>query len=232
MKKFKWIYATQPQSAYRRGMVSGDVPGWAIRYACEKTPDTLHFYFNGCGGNITMGKYNPSADAAAIVALGTRLGNYLLKNLDRLEDRASGPIRLFRVEIDVPLDPQRANPEHQTWGNRAYFEKTFDHWKRSSITRFNAGEVNILSFGLSELCIEYQLYAQELVPENFLATAAYGNGIYWYMPVAKAFEEGGYESNVEACLVTPEIEPVLKAGIREALAELIAHPGWTGAPQK
>ena len=226
------FYATHPQSAYRRGMVSGDVPGWAIRYACEKTPDTLHFYFNGCGGNITMGKYNPSADAAAIVALGTRLGNYLLKNLDRLEDRASGPIRLFRVEIDVPLDPQRANPEHQTWGNRAYFEKTFDHWKRSSITRFNAGEVNILSFGLSELCIEYQLYAQELVPENFLATAAYGNGIYWYMPVAKAFEEGGYESNVEACLVTPEIEPVLKAGIREALAELIAHPGWTGAPQK
>ena len=155
-----------------------------------------------------------------------------MKNLDRLEDRAVGPIRLFRVEINVPLDPARANPEHQSWGMRAYFEKTFDHWKRSSITRFNAGEVNILSFGLSEICVEYQLYAQALVPENFLAVAAYGNGIYWYMPPAKAFDEKGYESCVAACLVTPEIEPVLKAGIREALAELIAHPGWTGAPQK
>ncbi|MBQ3333237.1 MAG: hypothetical protein IJG83_07425 [Thermoguttaceae bacterium] len=226
------FYATHPQSAYLRGMVSGDVPGWAVRYACQKTPDTLHFYFTGCAGNVTVGKYNPSAGAAAIVTLGTRLGEYLVRNLDRLEDRAVGPIRLFCVEINVPLDPARANPEHLAWGMRAYFEKTFDHWKRSSITRFNAGEVNILSFGLSEICVEYQLYAQALVPENFLATAAYGNGIYWYMPLAKAFDEKGYESCVAACLVTPEIEPVLKAGIREALAELIAHPGWTGAPKK
>ena len=51
-------------------------------------------------------------------------------------------------------------------------------------------------------------------------------------PPAKAFDEGGCESGVSACLVTPEIEPVLKAGIREAPAELIAHPGLAGAPQK
>ena len=226
------FYATHPQSAYRRSMVSGDVPGWAVRYACEKTPDTLHFYFTGCAGNITMGKYNPSADAAAIVALGTRLGEYLLKNLDRLEDRASGPIRLYRAEVTIPFDPERVNPRHSTWGIHAYLEKTLDHWKRSSITRFNAGEVNILSIDLGELCIEYQLYAQELVPENFLATAAYSNGLYEYMPVAKVFDEGGYESSPGACLVTPEIEPVLKEGIREVLADLIAHPGWEGAPRK
>lgn len=226
------FYATHPQSAYRRGMVSGDVPGWAVRYACEKTPDTLHFYFNGCGANVTFGKYNPSADANAIAVLGTRLGEYLVKNLDRLETRAGGPIRLYRTEVTLPIDPERVNPDHDTWGARAYFEKTIDHWRTAPITRFNAGEVNILSFGLSELCVEYQLYAQELVPENFLAAAGYGNGIYDYMPLAKAFDEGGYESEPRSCLVTPEIEPVLKAGIREVLAELIAHPGWTGAVQE
>ena len=226
------FYATHPQSAYGRDMVSGDVPGWAVRYACEKTPGTLHFYFTGCAGNVTMGKYNPSADAAAIAALGTRLGEYLVRNLSRLEERAGGPIRLYRAEVTVPFDPARANPEHQAWGMRAYFEKTFERWKRSSITRFNAGGVNILSFGLSELCVEYQLYAQELVPENFLAAAAYSNGLYKCMPTAKAFDEGGYESGADACLVTPEIEPVLKAAIREVLADLIAHPGWVGAPRK
>ena len=226
------FYATHPQSAYRRSMVSGDVPGWAVRYACEKTPDTLHFYFNGCGANISLGKYNPSADGEAIAVLGTRLGEYLVKNLSLLEDRASGPIRLYRAVVSIPYDPERVNPEHKTWGTRAYFEKTIDHWRTAPITRFNAGEVNILSFGLSELGIEYQLYAQELVPENFLAVAGYGNGIYRYMPVAKAFEEGGYECSLYAGMVTPEIEPALKAGIREVLAELIAHPGWVGAPQK
>ncbi|MBQ2683851.1 MAG: hypothetical protein IJG02_08245 [Thermoguttaceae bacterium] len=226
------FYASHPQAAYRRSMVSGDVPGWAVRYAREKTPDTEHFYFNGCGGNVTFGKYNPSADAEAIAALGTRLGEYLVKNLSRLEDRAGGPIRLYRVEITLPFDPERANPNHVTWGMRAYFEKTMEHWRKAPITRFNAGEVNILSFGLSEPCVEYQLYAQELVPENFLATAANANGIYDYMPLAKAFDEGGYESEPTSCLVTPEIEPVLKNGIREVLADLIAHPGWEGAPQK
>ncbi|MBR2585351.1 MAG: hypothetical protein IKE64_07980, partial [Thermoguttaceae bacterium] len=142
------------------------------------------------------------------------------------------PIRLFRAEVTIPFDPERVNPRHSTWGIHAYLEKTLDHWKRSSITRFNVGEVNILSIDLGELCIEYQLYAQELVPENFLATAAYSNGLYEYMPMAKVFDEGGYESSPGACLVTPEIEPVLKAGIREVLADLIAHPGWEGAPQK
>ena len=226
------FYASHPQSAYLRKMVSGDVPGWAIRYACEKTPDTLHFYFNGCGGNVTFGKYNPTADAGAIEKLGTRLGEYLVTNLSRLEERKNGPIELHRAGLSVPFNPDAVNPDQATWGDRAFLEKTLSQWRAATITRFSVGEVNILSIGLSEVCVEYQLYAQSLVPENFLATAAYTNGVYKYMPPAKAFDEGGYESSNRACVVTREIEPVLQSAIREALSDLIAHPGWTGAPVK
>lgn len=225
------FYASHPQSAYHRKMVSGDVPGWAVRYACEKTPGTLHFYFNGCGGNVTFGKYNPSADALAIEKLGTRLGDDLVYNLGRLEERGVGPIRLYRSTMRVPFNLDTINPDKAEWGDRAFLERTLDAWRVATLTRFAVGGVNILSIGLSEVCVEYQLYAQSLVPENFLATAAYTNGIYEYMPTAAAFDEGGYEPSPGACIVTPEIEPALKAALREVLAELIENTGWTGAPK-
>ena len=48
----------------------------------------------------------------------------------------------------------------------------------------------------AETFVEYQLDAQKSVPKTFLATAAYGDGGPWYIPLERSFGEGGYEPSV------------------------------------
>jgi hypothetical protein len=68
-----------------------------------------------------------------------------------------------------------------------------------------------------EAFIQYQLYAQGLRPEDFIATAAYGELGTGYICTDKAFSEGGYEPTQS--FVGPPSEARLKAAIHELLAE-------------
>jgi len=65
----------------------------------------------------------------------------------------------------------------------------------------------------AESFVEYQLRAQELATGRFVATAAYGDGGPWYIPVKEAYPQGGYE--VSVAFSEPEIDDDLTAGIRK-----------------
>ena len=56
-------YATHPQSFYGDARISWDVPGIA-RQRLERESKVFQIYFNGCGGNIGMGKYNDGSRTA------------------------------------------------------------------------------------------------------------------------------------------------------------------------
>jgi hypothetical protein len=56
-------YATHPQSFYRDGRITWDVPGIA-RSRLERETGVFQVYFTGCGGNVTMGKYNDGTPEA------------------------------------------------------------------------------------------------------------------------------------------------------------------------
>ena len=56
-------YATHPQSFYGDERISWDVPGIARQRLQDET-GVFQIYFNGCGGNIAMGKYNEGTRAA------------------------------------------------------------------------------------------------------------------------------------------------------------------------
>ena len=71
----------------------------------------------------------------------------------------------------------------------------------------------------AETVVEYQLYAQALIPEQFLAVAAYANGTYHYIPTAKIFDQGGYEPDFGA-ICTREVEPRYQKAIAEVLRPL------------
>ncbi|MDO5552321.1 MAG: hypothetical protein Q4G68_01040 [Planctomycetia bacterium] len=216
------FYATHPMAAYLRMKVGPDVPGWALRKLAMKEPGTLHIYFTGCGGNITFGKYNPGGDIKAIETLGNRLANAIGANMQSLKNNSLGKIVLKTTAINIPFDLTRLkksaeNTERKN-NARIWLLKTLDQWKMVPITSVSIGDnINFLSIGLSEVFVEYQLYAQSLLPGRFLAVASYANGIYEYTPTAKAFQEGGYEPGETACIVTPEIETVLKKGIADVL---------------
>jgi hypothetical protein len=221
------FYATHPMAAYMRKMVSTDVPGRALRHVMENDDSiALHIYFTGCGGDITLGKYNLTGDIHAIEELGKRLGEGMLQNLRQLEEQPLGPLEVKRVAVAVPFNPSLQpasayNGEHAQ--ERRYLLETLDRWRQSSVARMSLGpRTHFLSFALSEVFVDYQLYAQSLIPEHFLATAAYGNGVYWYIPTKAAFEEnGGYETSDRACVVTPEIDGILREALRQCFAEIV-----------
>ena len=66
-----------------------------------------------------------------------------------------------------------------------------------------------------ESMIEFQLYAQRLLPEALVAVAAYGDCGPAYICTEAAFAEGGYEPS--EALLAPETETAMKAAIRELL---------------
>ena len=67
----------------------------------------------------------------------------------------------------------------------------------------------------AETFVEYQLDAQSSVPRTFLATAAYGDGGPWYIPLKRSFGEGGYEPSV--ALVSEDSEPAYRRAIEGLL---------------
>ncbi|MEI6686846.1 MAG: hypothetical protein WCN64_11950, partial [Planctomycetota bacterium] len=58
----------------------------------------------------------------------------------------------------------------------------------------------------AESFLEYQLKAQKLQPDRFVATAAYGDGGPWYIPVKEAYPQGGYEVSVANCADTIDLQ--------------------------
>ena len=68
-----------------------------------------------------------------------------------------------------------------------------------------------------ELFVEYQLAAQKLRPDLFVAMAAYGDYAPGYIGTEVAYSEGGYETGPRASLVAPKVEHVLMDAIKKLL---------------
>src|SRR6185312_8425523 len=57
------FYACHPMSYYGDGRVSADFCGLARQKRQDADPGVFQMYFNGCGGNVTAGKYIDGATA-------------------------------------------------------------------------------------------------------------------------------------------------------------------------
>ena len=68
-----------------------------------------------------------------------------------------------------------------------------------------------------ELFVEYQLAAQRLRPDLFVAMAAYGDYAPGYIGTEVAYSQGGYESGSHASLVAPNVERTLMDVIERLL---------------
>ena len=68
-----------------------------------------------------------------------------------------------------------------------------------------------------ELFVEYQLAAQAMRPELFVAMAAYGDYAAAYIGTEIAYIQGGYETQPTSSNVSPGVEGVLLDGLRRLL---------------
>ncbi len=219
-------YASHPQTFYGDARASYDFVGMA-REAMQKKEGVPQIYFTGCGGDVAAGKYNDGTPEAR---------EQLFKRLLSGMEASIASTRLAKVQRPqwrtAPLVmPPRSDPGHspadlrakvndtkmrsfmRTWYARrlAFSER---HDKPIELSSLQIGSVFIVHLP-GEPMLEYQMYAQRLRPDDFVAVAGYGEGCPSYVCTEKAFAEGGYEPKASA--VAPESERPVKAAIRQLL---------------
>lgn len=227
-------YATHPQSYYRTGLANPDFPGMA-RDAREKATGVPHIHFDGAGGNIGAGKWNDGSPSNRQV-LADRVADGMARAWESTTRTpiaaadlgwASIPVKLpvsprldetsLRKILDDPSKPPRARGDaarELAWLLRCRAGDTID----VTCLRLGKEKARVLHLP-GELFVEYQLAAQKMRPDLFIAMAAYGDYAPGYIGTAIAYPQGGYETGPKASLVAPEVEGVLMDAIRKLLTD-------------
>ena len=222
-------YASHPQSYYGKGHMNPETVGMA-RDRLEKEEAVPQIYFTGCAGNVAGGKYNDGSHASRL-QMAERLHQGMSAAVAATQKAKLTEIQWKRTEVRFALrsEPDFSEPHFRdvlTDPNQPYHQRTkaalgLSWYERLKVrpgvdlTSYRLGPVTLLHLP-GEAFIEYQLYAQSLRPEDFIATAAYGELGTGYICTDKAFVEGGYEPTQS--FVGPPTESLLKAAIRDLLA--------------
>lgn len=221
-------YACHPQSYYRTGGANPDFPGIA-RSMREEVTNTFHVHFNGAGGNIGAGKWNDGSPPYRQI-LADRLAAGMEKAWDSMQRTAASvddlgwtvePVALPLGAHVVPeeLEERLADPDTKdrpevaktlTWARRCQAGDTID------IQCLRLGTARVLHMP-GELCVEYQLAAQKMREDLFVAMAAYGEYAPGYICTAIAYTQGGYEASNRASHVAPDVEDVLTEAMEKLL---------------
>jgi hypothetical protein len=216
-------YATHPMSHYGRGKVSSDFPGLARKRRQQEEPGCTHLYFTGCAGNIAAGKYNDGSPEARL-ELTQRMYDGIVA-----ADKVLRPEKIdaaaWKTEEILPspnpgyvpekLREMVANAKNAA-ANRirpAMVLSWIQRLEQRVPIVLSALEINSISMLHlpAEAFVEYQLRAQRMRPDRFVATAAYGDGGAWYIPVKEAYPQGGYEVSVANCADT--VDAMLTGGV-------------------
>jgi hypothetical protein len=222
------FYACHPMSYYGDGRVSADFCGLARQKMQDDLPDVFQVYLNGCGGNVTAGKYND----------GARENRATLRDRMHAAMTASwrGTTRTAVGGFDWRTEGVKLPPRREASFGEAASRALLNDAAATAARRNNAAyqlawlkridtpiELGCLDFGgrvLSvhlpgECFVEYQLAAQRMRPDATVFVAAYGDDGPGYVPTARAFIEGGYEPTV--ALASGDSEEILLRAVRKLL---------------
>lgn len=238
-------YATHPQSYYGQGNVNPDFPGMA-RNAREKATGVPHVHFCGAGGNVGAGKYNDgSPENRPILAARLEAGMRLAYESETRHSISSDAISWSTVDVLLPVtqrlrleDVERIVRDPDRTLKERIYAATQEIWMRRceakdplTLQCLKIGSARILHMP-GELFVEYQLAAQQMCPDAFVAMAAYGDYAPNYIGTAIAYEQGGYETEVRSTLVAPAVEGVLIEAMQQILK--VERKPWPplGVPQE
>lgn len=221
-----YYYAVHPISyCCQEGRVSSEFVGLARRLKQQHDdPQCAQIYFTGCAGNINTGKYNSSADRENRGALTERVFQAMEKCSARLRPE---PIRAAAWQTHDILPAARRDlsarelAEQIADSGRRVVQRNRPAFALAWLQRLGdklpitLSALHVNSASLLHLpgepFVEYQLRAQALGGERFVAVAGYGDGGPWYIPTAEGYAQGGYEANVAYC--DPAIDPTLTESI-------------------
>ncbi|MDR3638347.1 MAG: hypothetical protein P4L84_31380 [Isosphaeraceae bacterium] len=223
-------YATHPQSYYRTGKATPDFPGLA-RNARQEATGVPHIHFDGAGGNVGAGKYNDGSPAMRSV-LADRVADGMRRALESVRKTpltaqdvgwTTAPVALplaryldesrLQSDLEDKTQPPAKRVEaarRLVWLRRCRAGETID------LSCLRVGPARVVHMP-GELFVEYQLAAQAMRPELFVAMAAYGEYAPAYIGTAIGYQQGGYETEPRSSNVAPEVEGVLLDGMRHLL---------------
>lgn len=224
-------YATHPMSYYGKGSVNWDFIGGARRLMDKAVPGVRFIHFNGAGGNITAGKYNDGNPAnrpvlAQRVFAGMKAAWDSQKTQPITADDLEWRVKPVALPVRHPdgeqhLLAQLTNAKTR-FGLRASAAREIAFIRRMAaggtipLGSLRIGSARILHMP-AELFIEYQLAAQQMRPNDFIAIAAYGDNAPGYIGTEIAYTQGGYEVQERVSRVSPAVEKVLMTAMSELL---------------
>ena len=223
-------YATHPTCNYGYGGLSAEFAGMARQIRERALPGVAQIYFTGASGNIAVGKYNDGTKGTRQV-LARRLATAMKAAWD---DTKRTPVTGDDVEwrvLPVALPPRKSLDEakliarlEDTAAKKR--DRVFAARDLSWLRRVRAGrkiDLTCLRLGPAyvlhmpgELCVEYQLAAQQMRPSDMVCMAAYMDLGPGYICPRIAYSQGGYESGWVS-RVSPDVEDVLMAAMRDLL---------------
>jgi hypothetical protein len=218
-------YASHPQVSFGKGIPTPEFVGLA-RERRQKETGAFQIYFNGAGGNITLGKYNDGTDRAR-----EEFAGRMLDAMRRAwTATARSPLTPADVEwrttdISLPAkygafkDEARAvaadttRPAGERIAAIGKYVRAQALEEGTTLTVLRLGQAYSVHIP-GEAFIQYQLGTQAIRPNDFVAVAAYAEGL-GYIGNEAAYGEGGYEITVSA--TTLAAEKVIMGGVRKLL---------------
>lgn len=223
-------YATHPQSYYGSGGVNWDFVGSARQMRERALPGVPHVHFDGAGGNVAAGKFNDGSKEnrpvlAQRLADGMRQAWESQKKLPISASDVGWSVRKVSLPVSDSLDEKellaKLRDESQPPKSRIraardlVFVRRMDQGRQIPLSCLKLGDAFVLHMP-GELFVEYQLAAQELRPDAFVAMAAYGDYGPGYIGTKIAYSQGGYETG-RVSRVAPAVEGVLMEALRALL---------------
>lgn len=225
-------YATHPQSYYGSGSVNWDFVGIARELRETALNGLPHIHFNGAGGNVAAGKYNDGKpDKRPLLAGRLAAGMQLAWDSQQKQGITAGDCHWDSVEVALPLrdtlqedallgkvlDAQQPLKERLRAARDLTFVRRMKQGKQITIGCLKLGSARVLHLP-GELFVEYQLAAQKMLPNHFVAMATYGDYGPGYIGTQIAYSQGGYETGIVS-RVAPQVENVLMEAMRNLLQE-------------
>ncbi len=220
-------YATHPQTFYGDPRATYDFPGMA-REKLQDQEKVFQIYFTGCGGDITVGKYNDRTPEAR-AQLAERLLAGMHQAIEATRYHTPEPIvwRTASVRLQPRKDPgyteadcrailenPQAAPASRMYQGAMRLAFLLRAEQPFELSAFSMGRLHVVHLP-GEPMLEFQSFAQKQRPEDFVAVAGDGDCACGYICTQAAFQEGGYEPTDS--MVVPESETELKKAIRHLL---------------
>jgi len=228
------FYASHPQVADSRGIISSDAPGAALKRMKKLLPNTMHLYFDGCGADIGNGKFAGPSKEADIEIFGEKLFQGMSGAYQNAKPEKISKVRWLNHTFDLPIrkpmenideylqaikSPELFQPQFKpsrfvVARNIGLFEKKVSHYP-FRISRLCFNDDHIMFFP-GEMFLTFQTHCITR-SSGKTCVAAYGDGFVGYVPEDDDFALGGYEIDGAFQLLSPGCEKLIKSEIDKIL---------------